>query len=66
MFGRLEFEGAVWPLAVVVVDVDAKHTLNVSAVEDQQPVEALRADGVDEALGDCVRLIRQFPYEDEK
>jgi hypothetical protein len=34
-FGRPEFEGAMWPLAVVVVDVDAEHSFEVAAVEDQ-------------------------------
>ena len=46
------------PLGVVVVDVDAEHTLEVAAVEDQQPVETLRADGSDEALCDRVCLRR--------
>ena len=32
--GRPEFEGAVRPLAVVVVDVDAQHAFEVAAVED--------------------------------
>ena len=48
----------MWPLAVVVVDVDAKDMLEVAAVENQQPVEALRADGADEAFGDRIRLRR--------
>ena len=32
--------------------------LEVSAVEDQEPVETLSANGADEALGDRVRLRR--------
>jgi hypothetical protein len=54
--GRHEPERAVRPMAVVVVDEDAKHPLEVPPVEDQEPVETLRADGSDEALGDRVRL----------
>ena len=52
----LEVERAMWSLRVVVLDVDAQHALEVAAVEDQQPVEALAADGSDEALGDGVCL----------
>ena len=36
--GRDELEGAVGPLGVVVVDVDAQDVVEVGAVEDQQPV----------------------------
>src|SRR6266849_439809 len=46
------------PLRVVVVDVDAERPFEVAAVEDQQPVEALRADRSDEALCDRVCLRR--------
>ena len=49
--GRLEFEAAVWPVGVVVVDVDAEDVLEVSAAADQDPVEALTSDGPDAALG---------------
>ena len=52
----LELERAVRPVGVVVLDVDAQHALEVAAVEDQQPVEAVAADGADEALGDGVCL----------
>jgi hypothetical protein len=31
----LQVERAMWPLAVVVVDVDAEDVLEVAAVEDQ-------------------------------
>lgn len=44
-------ERSVWALAVVVVDVDAQHADEVALAEDQQPVQALRACGSDEALG---------------
>ena len=50
----LEVERAMRSLRVVVLDVDAQHALEVAAVEDQQPVEALAADSSDETLGDGV------------
>jgi hypothetical protein len=46
------------PLPVVVVDVDAEHAFEMSAVEDQQPVETFRADAADEAFRDRVGLRR--------
>src|SRR5436853_665914 len=48
----------MWPLTVVMVDVDAEDMLEVAAVEDQEPVQALAADGANEPLRDCVRLRR--------
>src|SRR5207247_10676062 len=51
-FGWSEFEGAVRPLAVVMVDVDAQHAFEVPAVEGQQPVETLGRHSADEAHGD--------------
>jgi len=47
-----------------VVCEHAEHTLEVSAVHDQEPVEALCAGGLDEALGDGVgerRRLRSIP-----
>jgi hypothetical protein len=35
VFGRLEPKGAMWPLAVVMVGVDAEDAFEVAAVEDQ-------------------------------
>jgi hypothetical protein len=52
---RCETEGAVRTVAVVVVDEDTEHTLEVTLVEDQEPVDALRADGADELLSDRIR-----------
>ena len=43
---------------VVVVHVHAKHALEVTAVQDQQPVEALRTNGAHPALGEGVGLGR--------
>ena len=54
----LEAERAVRPLRVVVLDEDAKHALEVAAVDDQQPVQAFGADGPDEPLRDGVCLRR--------
>ncbi len=44
------------PMAVVVVDVDAEHLLKLSRADDQDPGEAVAADGADPALGERVRL----------
>jgi hypothetical protein len=46
------------PLPVVVVDVDAEYVFELTAVEDQHPVETLGTRGSEEALGDRVRLWR--------
>jgi hypothetical protein len=43
-------------MAVVVIDENPKDTLEMAPVQDQEPVEALGADGSREALGDRVRL----------
>ena len=56
--GRAKFKCTMWPLAVVVIDVDAERVLEVASVEDQQPVQALRTDCSDEAFRDGVRLRR--------
>ena len=64
-FGWPEFDGAVRPLAVVMVDVDAEHAFEVAAVEDQQPVETLGTHGSDEALGaasECNRRYRAWNF----
>ena len=57
-WSKVRSERAVRPMAVVVVAVQAEHALEVSSVDDQEPVEAPGADGADEALGDRVRLRR--------
>jgi hypothetical protein len=41
---------------VVMVDERPEHVLEMTAVEDQQPIEAFGADGAHEAFGDRVRL----------
>src|SRR5664280_2781976 len=49
-FGWREAERAVRPMAVVVVNELAEDVLQVPAVGDQQPVEALASDRSDETL----------------
>jgi hypothetical protein len=56
--GRPELEGTMRRLAVVMVDVDAKHAFEVPAVKDQQQVQTLGTYGPDEALRDRVCLRR--------
>ena len=51
----LKSEGAVWTMPVVVLGVDPQDLLQVPSADDQQPVEALGADGPDEALRDRIR-----------
>jgi hypothetical protein len=45
-------------VAVVVVDEDKEHSLEVAPVENEEPIETLGADGADEALCDRIRLGR--------
>ena len=45
----------MWPLPVVVTHIDAKEPLELSAVEDEEPVEALAPDGADPSFGERVR-----------
>jgi hypothetical protein len=52
-------------VAVVMVDEHAEHSLEMSAVEDQEPVETFRADGGDEAFGDGVRFGREDRRADD-
>jgi hypothetical protein len=46
----------VGPLSVVVLDVDAEDVFELAAADDQEPVEALAADGSDPALRVRVRV----------
>jgi hypothetical protein len=48
----------MWPVGVVVVDVDAQDTLKLPAAADQEPVEAIAAGGADPAFGERVCLRR--------
>jgi hypothetical protein len=58
--GRRQVERSMWSVAVVMVDEHAEHPLEMAAVDDQQPVEALDADRADEALGDRVHERRRL------
>src|SRR5262245_60929806 len=57
-FGRLKAACSMRASAVVVSRVRLEHVLEMSAADDQQPVETLGADGADEALGVGVCLWR--------
>ena len=48
--GRSLAEGAVGSVRVVVLDVLGEDCLEVTAAEDEHPVEALAPDGADDAL----------------
>lgn len=48
----------MWPMAVVMVDEDANDLLEMLAVEDQEPIQALRANRPYEPFPDTVRLRR--------
>jgi hypothetical protein len=65
-FGRLKRESAVGAVAVVVLDVGPQDVFEMAAADDQQPVEALVADGADESLGVGVRLRRLHRRADNR
>src|SRR6266516_5605453 len=52
-------------VAVVMVDEDPEHTLEMAPIHDQQPAEALGASGADEALRDRLRLRRAHRCPDD-
>ena len=52
---RFQPERPVWTMPVVVLDIDPEDLFQVTSADDQQPVEALGADGPDEALRDRIR-----------
>jgi hypothetical protein len=47
---RFEPKCSVWAMLVVVLDIPPEDLLQVTAADDQQPVEALGADGTDPPL----------------
>jgi hypothetical protein len=55
---RLQQQRPVGTVAVVMLDVGAQDLLEVAATDDQQPVEALGADGAHPALRVGIRLGR--------
>ena len=58
--GWFQFERAMRPVRVVVVDVDAQDTLKLSTARDQEPVETVAADRAHPALGDRVGKSRRL------
>ncbi len=53
--GASLIEGSVRPMSVVVLHVLGEDGFEVAASEDEEPVQALSADGADKPLGDGVR-----------
>jgi hypothetical protein len=51
----MQLQAAMGSCAVVVLDVLAKHPLEVAATENDQPVQAFPADAADPAFGVTVR-----------
>ena len=56
--GRSQGQATMWPMAVVVVDEDANDLLEMLAVEDQEPIQTLRANRPHEPFRDTVCLRR--------
>jgi hypothetical protein len=50
---RRQPERPVWTVSVVVLDIDPKDLLQMAAPDDQQPVQALGADGADPSAPLC-------------
>jgi hypothetical protein len=65
MIRRSEVEPSVWTLLVEVADVDAEDVLEVTAADDQEPVETLPSDAADPAFGVGVRVRRQHRRPDD-
>jgi hypothetical protein len=57
-FRRRQTQRPIWTMSVVVINEDAKGLVEMRAIEDQQPIETLRADGPHQSLGHPVRLRR--------
>jgi hypothetical protein len=53
--GRLKLERPVWTVPVVLLEIDTQDLLQMAAPNDQQPVQALSADGADPPFGVRVR-----------
>ena len=61
---RCQAKRSVWTMSVVVLDVHPEDLLQVTTADDQQPVQALRADGPDLTLRVGVR-VRRLDRRDE-
>ena len=57
---RLKLERPVGTMPIVVLDVDTKDLLQMTAPNDQQPIQALGADGADRPL--CVDVRGRRPH----
>jgi hypothetical protein len=57
---RLKLERPVGTVPVVVLDIDPKDLLQMAAPNDQQPIQALGADGADPPF--CVRVRGRRPH----
>ena len=55
---RSQFQAAVGPLLIVMLDVGAKHPLQVAPTPDENPVKALPASGKDPPLGEGIGFRR--------
>ena len=53
-----ELESSVWPLLIEVADIDTEDMLELAAMEDQEPIEALPAHAADAAFGVGIRVRR--------
>jgi hypothetical protein len=51
-----EIQAPVSPMAIVMINEHCENALEVSRVQNQQPIEALRTSGPDESFGDPIRL----------
>ena len=60
----MQCQRAVWPLLVVVAHVDAEDPLELSAVEDEEPIEAFAPNGAGPALDVRVRVRRPHRCSD--
>src|SRR6266849_6014412 len=56
--GWSQAKRAMRPVSVVVLDVDTQDALELASACDQEPVEAVAADGADPALRERVRIRR--------
>src|SRR5215467_7448920 len=60
---RREVQAAVSPMSVVMIDEFGEDALEVTRIQDQQPIEALGTNGADESFCDpiCRRRLNRRP-----
>src|SRR6266581_2062802 len=63
--GCSQVERTVWAPLVVVADIDPEYALELAAIEDQEPVEALPPCAADPALNVRVRVRRSDRSPDD-